>query len=224
MPSKSVLSRSPLHAWQEARGARFGERHGWRLVESFAGPRAGLLLADVTPFAKVAFTGGEVPRLAEALLADAQPGKVEVISGAKPGWLCYLSEEQLIFLSTRLDADVPEAFQFPGQPEQVKPAQWDVTSGYAGFLLLGTDAPRILGSQLNLGGGSSVLSPGTCVETGFFGVSCLLARAPDERPVVGIWVGWDVAEYVWEQLWRVGAAQGVTAAGAEVLHEFGWHA
>lgn len=217
----TLLARSPLHAWQEANGARFTQRHGWRLAESFhsgASQRSELMLADVTPFAKLSITGNDVSGQAGAVLPDAQPGNVAVVEGA--GWLCYLSEDQLLFLSSRLDARLDD-FQLPRQPHDARPATWDVTSAYAGFLLIGEQAARLAGSSLNLGGGPATLAPGSCVETGFFGVNCLLALL-DERPVLGIWVPWDAAEYAWERLCE--AAPHAPLLGVDALRKFGWHA
>ncbi|MBM4069223.1 MAG: hypothetical protein FJ271_09800 [Planctomycetes bacterium] len=227
MTDEAPLARSPLHVWQEAHGARFGERHGWRLAESFAAQRSDLLLVDVTPFAKLAFTGYEILDLSHTHFPDPQPGRVVAVSGAKPGWLCHQSDEQLLFLSTRLEAEGFASFRLPGQPEHKRITTWDMTSAYAGFLLIGSDVSdvaRLLGGHLNLGSSPSILSPGSCVETGFYGVPCLLARAPDDRPVVGMWVAWDVAEYVWDRLLQIGAAHGLAAAGGDVLREFGWQA
>lgn len=218
------LGRSPLHAWHEARGATFAQRHGWCFAESFPDttePRAGLYLADITPFAKRSFTGKSVASLARAAASELQPGSVALIPSPYPGWLAYLSDDQLLFLSTHLGEHGAATARLPNQPDQPAPSPWDVTSAYAGFLLIGTDAQRFVGGLLNL---PAALAPGVCVETGLFGVPSLLARGPDEQTTIGIWVGCDVALYLWERLWQAAAARCVSPLGASALREFGWHA
>lgn len=221
MTGTPPLARSPLHAWHEAHGARFGQHHGWLLAQSFPGVSwsSGLRLADVTPFAKASITGNDVSELARAALADPQPGKVAAVAGTSPGWLCYLSEEHLLFLSTRLDAE-PDTLRIPNQREDARPITWNVTSAYAGCLLIDDNAAQLISYRLNPGRGPATLVPGSCVETGFFGVNCVLARL-DERSV-GVWVPWDVAEYAWERLRELAPA--AAPLGITALGDYGWHA
>lgn len=210
--------RSPLHAWHESHGARFVDRHGWRVPASYgdmsgavAAARTGLALADVTAFAKYLVTGKDVAALARARMEDPQPGKMIPVKEPRPGWLCYLSEDTLLFLCHELT------------PSRNELTPWrDVTDAYAGFLLIGSDAPQALGTHLNLGASPNVLAPGTCLETGFYGAACVLARPAHERPnVVGIWVSCDVALYAWERLAEAGNP---VPLGLDTLKELRWRA
>lgn len=211
--------RSPLHAWHKANGARLVQRHGWQFPVDFqeqarevAATRAGLAVADISPFPKYMLNR---PLEAGAQMGESQPGKVCSVTEPEPGWLCQLSEDTVLLLGTQL---VPHAERLP--------QSWrDVSDAYAGFLILGADAPRFLGACLDLGASPNLLAPGTCLETGFFGTAGLLARSASEQPAaVGLWVSCDVARYAWERIWDVGAARGLVPVGLDALKQLGWHA
>ncbi len=100
---------------------------------------------------------------------------------------------------------------------------WDLTSSMAGFVLFGPGAAAVLGGRLDLGTGPAALLPGSCVETGLYGVPALLVRPPTNPSSVGIWVPWDLAEYVWERLGQIGAPRQLVHLGMEGLKTLGWN-
>jgi glycine cleavage system aminomethyltransferase T len=211
--------RTPLHAWQESHAARFADRHGWRLPAAFADTsrevntaRTGLAIADVTAFAKFSFTGADVASLARSWMSDPQAGKIAAVKEPASGWLCYLSEDTLLLLCTDLATG------------RMGPPWRDVTDAHAGFLVIGDNAPQFLGSHLDLGADPNVIAPGACLETGIFGVQCILARPAAELPAIGVWVGWDVARFVWDRLCETGSRHGLAPIGIDALKELDWHA
>jgi glycine cleavage system aminomethyltransferase T len=94
----------------------------------------------------------------------------------------------------------------------------DASTTYAGFLLAGPRLEDMLPclTALDL---TASLTPGVCAETALAGVHTLLVRAPElSVPCLRIYVGWDLAEFVWERLLDAGRHHGLTLLGLEALN------
>ena len=90
----------------------------------------------------------------------------------------------------------------------------DVTSAYAGFLLVGPRTEDFLRRLTHLDVRANGLPVNSCAETSLAGVEALLVRSPELAvAAMRIYVGWDMAEYVWERL----ADAGITPLGTEAV-------
>jgi glycine cleavage system aminomethyltransferase T len=212
----SPVRRSPLYHWHLARGARFVEMDGWQLPLSYTDPRQeteatrnGLGLADVSPFAKLCLRGPGVAAVAVAL-GNLGPRSVLKIEA---GLACRLTEDCLFLLagSTRL-----AGFVEPSSSAQI--VRTDITSAYAGFALVGKHVEALVGRLTSFDVGSPAFPEGSCAETELAGVHALLVRPAGRfTPEIGVYVAWDLGEYVWEVLWGAGRDFSIVPVGLEAM-------
>jgi glycine cleavage system aminomethyltransferase T len=213
--TQTTLARTPLHHWHIRHGARFVERDGWLVVDSYAatdvepgeGSR-GLLLTDLSSYAKISVLGNHVPAAVEALLGHGKPVEpLRVISFDMPctGLACRLAADHLLLLS-----DVIDASSIIERLNQAGCAPHDVTSALAGFGVSGPETDPLLSSLTPLD--PLAVSPGFCAETNLVGVHAVLVR-PQDATRLQVYVAWDLGEYVWERLIQSGRSHGIKPIG-----------
>jgi sarcosine oxidase subunit alpha len=222
MPSTTpfAVHRSPLHHWHVARGARFAECDGWQVPLAYADPRdevgaarSGVGLADVSPFAKLSLRGPGVPALAAAL-GNLAPRRVLPVAG---GLACRLSEQCLYLLaSSTSKASLAQRIASPAEIEQI-----DVTSAYAGFVVIGQNVEPLIRRLTAFDVSISAFPDGACAETELAGVRALLVRPARAVPEIAVYVAWDVGEYVWESILHAGRDLGIVPVGWEAMISLG---
>jgi glycine cleavage system aminomethyltransferase T len=224
-PATAPLSRTPLHHWHAAHGARFVERDGWQVPAAYAGAEqeaaaagTGLALVDVSAFAKLSLLGAGVAEAARHFVGAnhaARPCTAAPLQHGRPGLACRLTADHLLLLASATAlAPLTEAVAHL-HPEQA-PMVLDVSSAYAEFWLLGLVAdvlPRLTSLDP-----AAVAAPGTCAETNLAGVHALLAPSPELAvPSLRVCVSWDLGEYVWESVLEAGRGTGVVPLGLDTL-------
>jgi heterotetrameric sarcosine oxidase gamma subunit len=227
MSQATPLCRTPLHHWHAARASRFTDTPEWHLPLVYSGieaeaaaARSGLGLADLSAFAKISLLGSGVPALAQALVpnsAATKPRGVTVLEPHGPVLACRLTDDHLLLLDAATAATSLQE-RLARLPALAQVVQVDASPTYAGFLLAGPRALEMLSglTALDLG---AALPVGACAETSVAGVHGLLVRAPEMTvPSVRLYVGWDLAEYVWERLLDEGRRHGLTPLGLEALN------
>ncbi|HXG10749.1 MAG TPA: hypothetical protein VNK04_13410 [Gemmataceae bacterium] len=221
---------TPLYHWHAAHGARFIERDGWQLPAAYtdaeseaAAARAGVGLADISAFAKLSLLGRGVSAVVQALLGDGpalKPRGVAAFRAGDPVLACRLTEDYLLLLAaTPCAAGLRQCL---ANVPQAPVVQHEVTSSYAGICLVGPHTEDVLRqfTSLDL---TAALPAGTCAETNFAGVHALLVRPPESHlQLVRIYVGWDLAEYVWQRLLEGSRKEQITPLGFEGLSLMGW--
>jgi sarcosine oxidase subunit alpha len=223
--------RTPLHPWHASHGARFTDLGGWELPAVYttrerevAAARTGLVLADISVFAKLSLIGSGVPAMVQALTGDgtaAKPRGVAALDDAGRLLACRLTTEHLLLLASTINLGVFDARlgNLLADPTVVR---GEAASAQAGFCLAGFAMEKVLHRLTSLDVGPSVLPPGSCAETGLASVQALLVRPPESQfPSLRVHVGWDVAEYVWERLLDAGRSQEVVPVGMEALRSLG---
>jgi heterotetrameric sarcosine oxidase gamma subunit len=231
---------TPLYHWHKDHGARFVDRQGWQLPavyttveQELAAAQTGLALADVSAFAKISLLGQGVATLTAALLGDSpasRPLGVGTLSAGGPVCACRLTADHLLLLASTTDlGPLSERLKDLTQDQPI--ISTDVTSGLAGFWLGGPRVEEVLRRLTALDVCSQALPHGACAETMVAGVQALLVRPPARPiPAVGVYVSWDLGEYVWEQLlaaaggWTLAGdgGWGLTPLGLEAWHSL-WH-
>jgi glycine cleavage system aminomethyltransferase T len=216
-----------LHPWHAAHGARFVERGGWALAADYgsvakevAAARDGVGLADVSAFAKTSLLGAGVPGLAAELLgvgAVSRPRAVAALDATVPVLACRLALDQLLLLSSETVDRLAERLGSLMAGKAV--VRSDVTAAYAGFALVGPIVEDVLRRLTGFDVSPAGLPLATCAETSLAGVHTLLVRPPaTPLPSLRVYVGWDVAEYLWERLLQAGESAGITPLGLEAWH------
>jgi glycine cleavage system aminomethyltransferase T len=218
-PSSPQL-RTPLHAWHAAHGARFADRDGWLVPAVYSGVeqettavRSGLGLADVSAFAKVSLRGPGVPALSWELFGDGLASRPRGVSTYATGTdlACRLTDDHLLLLETTAAA-------FGDLPESTSVIKSDSTAAWAGFWLLGVRSDEALRRLTPLEVSPAALPPGACAETGVAGVQALLVRPPAlPLSVLGVYVSWELGEYLWERLLEDGRGIRPTPVGLKTL-------
>src|SRR5437773_2155193 len=222
------LARTPLHHWHAARDARFVERNGWQIPASYsevarevAAVRAGLGLVDLSAFAKISFRGSGVASLAHALIDDRQapePHGVVAFDAGGRALACRLTEDHLLLLAFTTNP-VPLRDRLAALRQELPTVEWDVTSAYAAFCLLGESTEKALRHLTALDLERSAFPAGRCAESSLAGVHALLVRPPEMAlDMVLVAVAWDLGEYVWEQLLEAGCGQGIEPVGLDAWH------
>src|SRR5262249_15439486 len=98
----------------------------------------------------------------------------------------------------------------------------DVTSAYAGFAVLGQNAEGLVSRLTAFDVSPRSFPQGSCVETEMAAARALLAGPPRGRLThLHVYIGWDVGEYIWEQLLRAGHDLGALPVGLEALASAG---
>ena len=213
----SPVRRSPLYHWHVGRGARLVEMDGWQVPLSYPDPRQeteaarnGLGLADVSPFAKLCLRGPGVTAVAAAL------GNVGArsVSRIGAGLSCRLAEDCLFLLAASTSL---AGFVEPSS-SSAQIVRTDITSAYAGFALVGKYVETLVGRLSSLDVGSPAFPEGSCAETELAGVHDLLVRPPASSvSEMGVYVAWDVGEYVWEALLGAGRDLSIVPVGLEPM-------
>lgn len=215
------VARTPLHEWHVAHGADMIVRNGWQIAKAYTGAeremesaRAGLALADVSASSKLSLRGRGVPAFVRTLAPDSlalKPLGVTWLRGPEPALACRLTDDHLLLLSL---GETQPRFDLPGEPIVAT----DVTSAYAGFVLIGPRTEDLLRRLTALDVRPAALPPNFCVETQLAGVEALLVRTSETvLPALCIYVAWDMAEYVWERLGESGRDLGIMPLGADGL-------
>jgi glycine cleavage system aminomethyltransferase T len=220
------LSRTPLHHWHAAHGARFLERDGWQVPAAYAGveqelaaARTGLALADVSAFAKVSLLGPGVAEAAHHLAGighAARPRATAPLHRGGPGLACRLTAEHLLLLaSTTAPLPLRETLAHLRPP--LSPVQRDVTSAYAQFWLLGVRIDEVLRTLTSLAP-AALAAPGTCAETNLAGVHALLVPSRELTvPSLRVGVSWELGEFIWETLIGERRDPAIVPCGLEAL-------
>jgi len=208
--------------------------------------RTGLAIADISFTTKVMLRGPGVVELTKALTGDsgaAKPGSVAPLTGDKSALACRLHVDQLLVLAGPTGKDKLKQLLSAARGEEVEgevpgftrwfPAKQlleiDVTSAFAAFWIFGPHTDDLLrqvthfdvaalGAGSQPAGESGSVSARSCAETGLAGVPAILVRPLS--PTISsmrILTGWDVAEYVWEELFRVGQSWKIASLGLDGL-------
>lgn len=226
MLTARAIARTPLHSWHTAHGAHFADRDSWQVVSHYASAeqeataaRAGLAVTDASAFAKISLTGRGIPDLMQALApgsAALNPRGVARIELGSPVLACRLSEDHLLCLATTAGDGVAQALTglCAGRPV----LQTDVTSGLAGFCVLGPRLEECLCRLTHLDIRPTALPMDACAETALAGVEALLVRTADLAvPAMRVYVAWDFGEYVWERMLEEGRELQITPLGLDSL-------
>lgn len=217
MPQYSALgttpgARSPLHDWQVRNGGKFSLVDGWQIPtfssnRELAATRNGLALADLSPFAKLSLVGPGVTNFVQSGHSGAQvlkPLGVCPWSGDSNILACRLNVDHVLLLASTMDARLfdPIKSQLPRDGSMIAN---DVTTGLAGFALIGERGQELLNRLTHLNLTPQLFPESSCAETNLAGVHALLIRsARGSHPSFRIYVAWDLAEYVWETLLESG--------------------
>jgi heterotetrameric sarcosine oxidase gamma subunit len=129
---------------------------------------------------------------------------------------CRLTDDQLLLLgSTPSTADLEQRL---GNDPASLIERTDVTSAYAGFVVLGPRLEDLLRRVTSLDVRLSAFPENTCAEAALARVEALLARPRGTSlPALRIYVAWDLAVYVWERMMQAGRDLSITAIGLEAL-------
>jgi glycine cleavage system aminomethyltransferase T len=226
----TAVARTPLHHWHAAAGARFAEVDGWLLPITYndaerekAAASAGLALADVSAFAKLRWL---VPSSDGAGQASGA-GDVTQVAADDPALACRLAADELLLLAgapshTFRSGELTLGTIRGGRMEtSTAPgvSVSDATCSLAGFWLLGADGAELLGHLTALDVSPTAFPPGSCAQTNLAGVRTLLVHPPAgvSPPSLGVYVPWELAEYVWGKLFEVGRRRGLVPLGHDAL-------
>jgi glycine cleavage system aminomethyltransferase T len=215
----TLVSRSPLDAWHAAHGARFREINGWQVVAAYADrereaavAREHLALVDVSASGKLSV------RLGAAVAVERLPSSIRELRPLQAAWVdgdltCRLTEDAWLLLSLAPGGSLPQ-WNLNDWPVVAV----DVTSAYAGFMLVGTPLENVLRRLTHFDIRPSRLPVGACAETQIAGVEALLVPSPElSLPAMRIYVAWDVAEYVWERIIAAGPDFRIALVGWEAI-------
>jgi glycine cleavage system aminomethyltransferase T len=214
----SSPARLPLQHWHTNHGARFIDSDGWQLPAVYSSveaettaARTGVVLADLSAFAKVSLLGHGIEAAARQLIGDEPappPRGVALIRPQGLGVVCRLTADHLLALAS-VTAPLPHGpFNIPAVVAS------DATSAYASFCLAGPRGEAVLQRLTALD--VAALPSSSCAETGLASVHAALVRAPElSVPSLRILVAWDLAEYVWETLLDAGRDHGIIPLGLD---------
>jgi glycine cleavage system aminomethyltransferase T len=213
---QTIAARTPLHHWHTRHGARFAQRDGWLVVDSYAGSheelgtaQRGLVIADLSAHAKMSLLGQEVAAAGEILLGPGkvvEPLRVQHFDAPCTGLACRLARDHLLLLANVIDPFVLLGLHAQAGGDRGVVRQ-DVTSAFAGFGLAGPGIEQLLSSLTALD--PRAFSPGSCAETNLAGVHGVLLRPPEGNRLQ-VYVAWDLGEYVWERLMHTGRLNHIT--------------
>jgi glycine cleavage system aminomethyltransferase T len=182
--------------------------------------RTGLAAADISACSKLSLLGPGVPELSAALSASERPPRpreLATLAGAGGAFACRLADDHLLLLGRSPKAPLAERITGLGGLDKV--VQIDATTAYAGLLLLGPKLQAVVSGLTSL---EPPPAESGCAETGFAGVPALVVWPPrGQFPALLIYVGWDLAEYVWECLFHAGRSHSIAPIGYEALERLG---
>jgi sarcosine oxidase, subunit alpha len=205
------LARTPLHHWHKMQNAQFHDLEGWQVVKTYStaeseitAARIGLALADVSAFAKVRVRSER---------DDGKRGTVRQLEIASARWhACFLSEDHALLLASKPRSLKEPLISWPNC------RTLDVTSTYAGFIVLGLHLEPFLRRVTHFDVRLASWPINSCAETSLARVEAILVRSDEfEVPSVRILVPWDVGEYVWERLLEAGREWQMTPIGLDAL-------
>jgi heterotetrameric sarcosine oxidase gamma subunit len=223
MATAAPLRHTPLYHWHRAHGARFADRDGWQVAESYAGvepelatARTGGGLCDVSAFAKVRVIGPGVVGMVRDLLGDGPAGKplgVAQFTAGDSVLACRLTMDHLLLLAaTTSPAGLEQRLASISTQEGV--VRTDATCALASFCLVGPATDEVLCRVTPLDVRPGALPVGSCAETSLAGVQALLVRPPGLTvAAVHVYLAWDLGEYVWERLLEAGRELGLAPLG-----------
>ncbi len=223
--SSSPLARTPLHHWHVAHAARLVTSDGWQVPEVYANPeqeivvaQEGVALADISAFAKISLLGQGVPALTASLVGDGQalpPRGVARLEAGGGALACRLTADHLLLLATSTRPDVLDK-RSASLLQQLPIIERNVTSAYAGFYVVGPHVGDVLRRLTFLDVSPAAMSPGTCAEAALEGIQALLVCPPRSALcAVQVYVGWDLGEFVWEELLKTGEQYRIAPIGLE---------
>jgi len=243
--SNLLLARTPLAHWHTQHGVRFDEINSWQVPAVYtdensevAAARTGLAISDISFTSKVMLRGPGVAELTQSLTGDSpatKPGGVAPLTADRSVLACRLHIDQLLVLGSstgndKLEQILSEAAGHKGQPPGL--TRWsaskqlleiDVTSTFAAFWLFGPHTDELLRQLTHfdvaaLSGGREPAEQGSCAQTGLAGVPAILVRPPNPAILsMRILTGWDLAEYVWENLLHTGQIWNISPLGLDGL-------
>jgi glycine cleavage system aminomethyltransferase T len=171
-------------------------------------------LADISALAKVSFQGPGVGALTQQLCGASpalRPLGVANLDAPDLSWACRLTELHLLVVGK------PEA-RLEGLPSSPDVVRSHDTFALAAFCLMGPRAEDVLRRLTALDIQTTSLPEGTCAATSVAGVGALLVRpAGMALPQFHIYPAWDVAEYLWEEMFSRGQEFGITPLGWDAL-------
>jgi glycine cleavage system aminomethyltransferase T len=228
-----------LTAWHSTHGARLDEIDSWQVPAVYTdenteatAARTVLAIADISFTTKVMVRGTGVAELTKALTGDraAKAGEVAPLTGDKSALACRLHVDQLLILSGPTSKDklkqlLSTARSDESDDEPSGLTRWlptkqlleiDVTSAFAAFWLFGPRTDDLLHQVTHFD--VAALTSGRCAETGLAGVPAILVRPPSLTiSSMRVLTGWDVAEYLWEELFRAGQTWKIVPLGLDAL-------
>jgi sarcosine oxidase subunit alpha len=221
MSPSQLTARTPLHHWHSAHGAHFTERDGWQIVTAYSDGkheiescRTGLGIADVSSLAKISLRGPGLPSLIEGLVPNPallSPRRVATILDNILA--CRLTEDHLLLL-----ASTPTVPVLTERLAGLRIVQTEVTSAYAGFVLLGPRLEPFLRRLTHLDLRSAPVPENSCAETALARVETLLVRSAEFGLLaLRLYVAWDLGEYVWERMLEAGHDGPITPIGLDAL-------
>jgi heterotetrameric sarcosine oxidase gamma subunit len=224
--AQPLVARTSLHYWHAAHGAHFTDRDGWQTVSHYssaerevAAAHTGLGLMDISALAKFSVRGSGLQTFAATLVPEGvtlnPPGVASVLGGS--ALACRLTEDHLLLLASTQDTGVlQQALATTVDNRSV--VRTDVTSAYAGFMVIGSALEEFLGRLTSLDVRSASFPVNSCAETALARVEALLVRAPElSLPALRVYVAWDLAEYVWERMMETGREDAIMPIGWEAL-------
>jgi heterotetrameric sarcosine oxidase gamma subunit len=203
-------------------GARFTDRHGWRVAEAYTSARdeevrarAGVGLADVGAGGKLSVRGSAVDAVIATLGAAAPPARTARwtrIAGAE-ALVCRRAPDEVLVLTDAAEAD-SVGDQLRGTSAAAGCAHVaDLTSGLAAVELVGPAASRLLARLSPL---DVAAMPPLGVEQGAVArVTATVIRLdhPDQR-AFRLLFGREYGEFVWHSLADAGHTLGLVRMGA----------
>jgi glycine cleavage system aminomethyltransferase T len=217
-------ARTPLAHWHAQHGARFDELNSWQVPVAFStedaetnAARTGLAIADISFVAKTMLRGPSVSEFAATLTGSqtSTSGRAVPLKADPSVLICHLQSDQLLLLAgpsskIRLDQLLSKAGKTPSV------IQIDMTSAFAAFWLFGPHVNDVLRRVTHHD--VVAMPPGSCAATGFAKVPAILLRPPTAAIAsMRVLVGWDVAEYVWEEIFRAGQPWTISPLGMDAL-------
>jgi len=218
-------ARTPLAHWHAEHGARFDELNSWQVPIAFTtedaeanAARTGLAMADISLVAKTILRGSAVTEFAGTLTGNTQTstaGRAVPLKTDPSVLVCHLQADQLLLLAgpsskIRLDQLLSQA----GKTSSV--LQIDMTSAFTAFWLFGPHTNDALRKVTHYD--VAAMPPGSCAATGIAKVPAILVRPPTTTiPSMRILLGWDLAEYVWEEIFRAGKEWNISPIGMDAL-------
>lgn len=221
------VARTPLATWHANAGARLVEANGWlvpagyrSIEEETATLEKGMAITEISSFGKILLTGQAVPILAWSLMGMSpamKPPGVHAFAANGPILGCRLAEDQLLLVASALTTMGLEQYLANlCRGQQV--SNNNLTTTLAGFWLIGPHIGRILRRLTDFPLETGLPGTASCAQTRVAGVHAVLVRSDELTvPALRIYIGWDVAEFVWETLLQIGREVALTTIGLEAL-------